>query len=242
MEDLNAVKAKIAKLLAKAQGTDNENEAAAFMAKVEEMLDEYQLEHWQITSHADPMGFDMLYEGTSSSPTWQRHLLGATAQYYGCKMVRRRGLWKLKKTGKGGSSDNFELDVIGRESSRVTVQLMYPFIVEQCRQAGRKLWNEGHGGTADQLTRRVANALVFRIYRLIDERERAPVTAVSTSKNARALVVVNEIKAFVDGQYGKLSSGIARARSTTHAATQAASGISIERQVRGEGQKRIGNG
>lgn len=241
MDDLAKVKERIAKLLAKAQGTDNEHEAASFMEKVEAELDKYQLELWEVTSHDDPMGFDVGLEGTSSSPTWQRHLICAIASYYDCRTVRRRGF--AKQTGKGTTYDNFAIDIIGRESSRVTVQLMYPFVLEQVRQAGRKLYGEGHKGSAEQLIRRVANALVFRIRKLIDERARKEqATPLAESRNVRALVVVEELKAFIDNQYGELGVGRAKARNTTHAAARAACGISIERQVRGSSQLRLGRG
>ena len=46
----------------------------------------------------------------------------------------------------------------------------------------------------------------------------------------------------ITGSSKGIGKGIAKARQTTAAATQAAAGISIERQVRGAGQKLIGNG
>lgn len=252
MYDLPTIKAKIAKLLAKAEGTDNETEAALFMAKVEELLDTYQLELWQIADVGDKMGFDVMLEGTSSSPTWVRHLVCAVASFYGCKSIRRHGIYVPlepgQKPGKSGPGtfDNFFIDVIGRESSRVTVQLMFPFIMGQLREAGKRLKREGHEGSVEFLTRRVANALTPRIYALLQERERAMRAPAGLQSEAarqqRALVVVHEINVFVNEQYGKLGKGRARPRSTTDAAHAAAQGISIERQVHGSGQLRLGKG
>lgn len=234
------IKQRIQALLAKAQGTDNEHEAAAFMAKAEQLLEEHQIELWQLGDADDLMGSDIMFSGTSSSPTWRRHLLFAVAKYYGCRSVRQ---FTPKQTRSGMDYTGFDIHIIGRESSRITVNLMMPFILEQCNEAGRRLFRQGHAGSAAALTRRVANALCARIQRLIYEQERAVASgAKGSALQSRALVVVDELKSFIDKEFGKLSKPTTRVKSTTAAARDAAERVSLYRQTGGAGQLKIGRG
>lgn len=228
MTDLSKIKAKIAALLAKANGTDNEHEAAAFAGKAQAMLEEYQLSLYDL-GEDDPMGHEKVFSGTPSSPTWKTHLVTQIARLYGCDTIKD-----------GTGFNKWDLKLHGRESARITAQLMIPFIFEQCRAAGRDLAAKGHAGSAEQLTRRVANALASRIYQMCLEADKNR-EEVAGKASAHALVVVNELRAYIEDLYPNLRKGISRTKRTTAAAKEAANNISLSRQMGGNGNLRIGN-
>ena len=223
MTDLSKIKAKIAALLAKANGTDNEHEAEIFSAKAHEMMAEYQLQAFDL-GEDDPMGVWLGMTGNGSTPTWKAHITTSVAQYYGCKVIRHKsndGTWRL--------------GIHGRESARVTAELMTPFIFDQCRAEAKRLKKEGHTGTVEQITRLVANALNSRIWKLTQEQaaaNRAAAESGSVSREAsQALAIVEEVDAYVASLYAKLKPGKGRARNTSADAREAANRVSLHRQT-----------
>lgn len=222
MTDLSKIKAKIAALLAKANGTDNEHEAEIFSAKAHEMMAEYQLQAFDL-GEDDPMGIWIGMTGNGSTPTWKAHLTASIAQFYGCKVIRNKlgGDWKLA--------------VHGRESARITAELMTPFIFDQCRAEAKRLKAAGHSGTTEQITRLVANALNSRIWKLTQEQQaanRAAAESGSVSREAsQALAIVEEVDAYIASLYSSLKAGIARHRKTSADARDAANRVSLHRQT-----------
>lgn len=239
MDDIASIKKKIGAILAMAHSTNNEHEAAAFMAKAEVMMEKYQLEIWQLGDVGDPMGKEEGLRWQDATPGLNDHkLLHAVCRYYGCQMVHRTS---TIVNSRGRTVPLHMLDIIGRESARVTVMLMMPFIMEQCKAAGAKLTEEGHGAKA-KTTLRVINALCSRIWHMVEDAKRkARVDAVGKAMESRALVVVKELDAFMAAEYGKLKTGKARSTSTTDAARHAAAGVSLHRQTSGASQLKIGS-
>ena len=212
-------------LLAKAAGTDNENEAAIFAAKAHEMMERYQIEVSDVLKD-DPVDRSKPYSATSSSPSYKKHLWVAIARYYGCKTVIS---WK--------THTDYEVHIIGRESSRITAELMYPFIMEQVRKEGRRIAPE-MGLKPEASIRDVANALVLRINRLIAEQERnQPKPATVAGKNA--LVVTSAVNQLMEQLYPRLKNVNGRGIGTNSAARGAAEGISLNRQATGGGTKML---
>jgi len=208
-------------LLAKAAGTDNEAEASIFAAKAHDMMEQYQIEVSDVLKD-DPIDRNKPYAATTSSPSYKKHLWSALAKYYGCRTVIS---WV--------THTEYEVHIIGRESARVTTELMYPFIMDQVRKAGRKISDEGDL-KPEAAIRDVANALVLRLNALIrEQREPAPTT--QSGKNA--LIVVSGINALMDKLYPKLGKGSNRAIGTSDAARGAAAGISLNRQTTGNTTK-----
>lgn len=236
MTDLSKIKAKIAALLAKANGTDNENEAAVFAAKAHEMLEQYQLNLFDL-GEADPMGKEGIHKGNGSTPTWKGHLINQLANYYGCKIIRNRfhdGSW--------------EMNLHGRESARITVQLMVPFIFDQCRAEAKRLKKEGHDGTVEHITRLIANALTNRVFRLAEEQKAETARAAGDMEDAsvrartarNALVIVKELDAYIESLYSSLKQGKGRAKMSSASAREAAERVSLNRQMsNGAGTLRI---
>lgn len=111
-------------LLAKAAGTDNEAEASIFATKAHDMMEQYQIEVSDVLRD-DPIDRNKPYSATTSSPSYKKFLWRSLARYYGCKTMLH---WV--------SHTEYEIHIVGRESARVTTELMYPFIMKQVRDAG----------------------------------------------------------------------------------------------------------
>jgi hypothetical protein len=238
-DKLNSIKRKIAALLAKANSTDNEHEAAAFIAKANEMLEAHQLEGWDpndvaASTAADPVNREMMFSWKDATPSLNDHkLFSALARFYGCRVIQQHG--RAMNAKKTRFVNTTELHVFGAESARETLKLMFPFVMDQCKAAGKRLNAQGHGSPS-KMALRVVNALLFRVHRLTEE---AKVTVKAPVAQSRALVIVNQVDAMVDASYSNLKTTKARAITTTQAATAEAAKVSLNRQVRGDGTKLI---
>lgn len=227
MNDQSKIKSKIAALLAKAKGTDNEHEADTFLAKAMELLDQHQLSISDVEGQDDPV---MWYKGldcTKWTASWQVDLYSAVARLYGCRSIRCH---KIK---------GFMLELVGRESATITTDLMFPWIKEQVNAKGRELYKAGGAPDAAKGARLVGNALVQRIWKLIREQEKAeggPKT-VAVAKNA--LVTQDRVLAVMEEHYGKLGKGRATRPGTSGSARELAGGIGLNRQAGGSSQLRL---
>lgn len=237
--NLEDIKRKITAIIAKAQGTDNEHEAAMFMAKAEKMLEEYQIEIWQLGDTGDPMGEDVMLKFRGATPSLNDHnLLSALAKFYGCKIVRYK---RRVVNSKGRLVPETSYHVVGRESSRITTGIMMPFVMKQCLEAGARLERQ-YPGTRAQHTLRVVNALTLRIYKLIED-AKARVDENTEIVASRALVVVAELDAFIASKHGELKPGRKSTINISHAARDEAGKISLHRQAtHGAGQLKLGHG
>lgn len=226
---MSNIKTKIEKILAKAKGTNNEAEAAVFLAKAEAMMEEHQINIFDL-GEDDPIGQYVGLTGTPSSPTWQRHIMNQLARYYGARCVRSR----VYRNGR----EEFDLFIAGPESARITTELMYPFILEQIRKLGRES-APSMGLKPEAAIRRVANAFAHTLAQKNAEKDvRKPATATAAK---HALVTVNALDAWMDEQWPSLTKGRGRATSTNAAAREAAGKVSLHRQTGGASALRIGN-
>lgn len=222
VEVSQSIKDKIAALLAKANGTDNEHEASAFMAKAMEMLGKYQLESWEVRDQQDPFGASAIWSTNKNPVTWRKYLVNAVAMYYGAKSL-------MTHTAAG-----VRFDFIGRESARITAAEMYPFILAQVKAWGTKMEKDGtllngKPATAKQHTRRVCHSLTFRLTQLVAERAEADKES-KTVGSKHALIAVDELQAYMDslnttkGKGGKISTGGSAHR-------DAANGVKLDKPV-----------
>lgn len=222
------IKQKIAALLAKARGTDNEHEAELFMAKALEMLEQHQIAMGDLIDGDDPVkhspGLDAAGRGL---PSWHRHLFRALGHLYGCYSVRYHTYFNNK--------DSWRQELVGRESAIETTMQMFPFVKDECHRLGRRLAKLS-GQTPAYEARRIANALEVRIWRMIKPPDDAPKTA--AAKNA--LVTVDRVKQVVEQHYGKLRDSKRSSRSTHTLAQELANGIGLHRQTGSAQALRIG--
>lgn len=84
-----AIQVTIAKLLAKAKGTNNEHEAALFAAKAAELLARHNLTEAQIAAResrdSDPVTEQRM--GRKSVAKWRQTIAGGVAKLYFCKLL-----------------------------------------------------------------------------------------------------------------------------------------------------------
>jgi hypothetical protein len=218
-----AINDKIKALLAKAASTDNQAEAEAFFAKAHELMEKHQLDVSDLETE-DAVGYDRIYPKNGSvAPDWDFMLIFAVAKYFGCKAIRVK------------PNKHYEMEVVGRESARVTVVEMHKYLVATVRRLGRQ-----HAGTmekydknnrfagymnADQTTRAIGNALRSRLSSLAAERK----VDAPTAAGKNALITLDAVLALFDQRHpnttklGKFS--------TNSTAREIASNIGLHQQV-----------
>jgi hypothetical protein len=211
--NLSAIKTKISALLAKAEGTDNEFEAATFMAKVNELMERYQIERHELGDETDAMGHQRGDFNFYASMTWAKLLIGQVARFYGTNLVT----WKL--------GNHFKYDVIGRESARVTTELMIPFIVTQVRQKAGMMARDT-GKTRAICEREIGQALALRLH---NEVQKDAARRAEHAKNA--LIPVNENESYMKATYSDLKTAKAKTIRTSATARDHADKISIRHQA-----------
>lgn len=216
-----SIKLKIAALLAKAESTTNEFEAAAFMAKVNELLEKHQMEVHEVRSArenaGDPMGKEKGKTNLYVSMLWARELGGALARYYGCKFV----FWKV--------GNHLKYEIVGRESARTTFELMFPFIITQVRLQARKLDGAtGNSKSHSILCRQVGQALEVRVWKLVGENDKRRVVL-----TGKGLVPVDDLDAAMKEFFPKLKVSKAKPIHLDPNAVEAAKKIGLHHQATG---------
>lgn len=214
------IKARISALLAKAKGTDNEHEAAAFIAKAEEMLEQYQIDLSELGDESDKVrhhsGLDADGKWVAS---WHRHVYRQLATYYGCKTIK-------VSTAKG-----YRQEVVGRESAIVTTDLMFVFIKGECNRLGRDLHKAGGAPTDANGARLVGNALALRIAKLIRERDERDDNAPTTEAAKNALVVKDQVVALYEQIFPDTTMLKGKIGKITKSARELADSIGLHRQA-----------
>ena len=218
-----SIKTKIAALLNKAEKTDNAFEAETFMNKVNELLEKYQIEMTEIRNmrpagDTDPMGQQKGETNIYASMLWARTLAGTVARYYGCKFI----YWKR--------SNHFDYEVVGRESARVTFELMLPFIISQVKQQAKIL----RYLTPSVAQREVGQALLVRIARMIPKAEER-----RSELTRNALIPVNNLDGDLEKAFPRLKQGKSTTLRFGRSAEEAASRISLHHQATAANVKRI---
>lgn len=231
--NLREIKDKIAKLLAKAEGTDNPFEQMMFMGKVNELLERYEMDMFEIRAHAgidnDPMGEQQGEFNVYASMMWAKMTLHWVAKYYGARIV-----WNPKQ------KNHLPYQVFGRESARVTAELMIPYVVSQVRQQARR-YKQDNPRTYDWkpmtdsvAQREVGMALASRLSRLANENE-----AKRNDLASKSLVPFDATQAFMDNYFG--ANGLKHSRKSkkgySGAAAAYADKISLNKQATGAGAR-----
>jgi hypothetical protein len=250
-DDKRKMAAKIQALIAKANSTEHEHEAEAFMRKAQALLEEHQINLGEYLDADDPVIIDETgFEQTEASPSWYKDLYIAVGAMYGCKAVIAP---KMISTSRGNDRWGYAVELTGRQSAIVTAQLMFPWIKQQCFEKGREVWREAaakYYGPGESLAnaneekkqaRRVGNALVQRIWRLVREEE-AKNKGAATAAAKNALVTLDRVLQVYNDHYQDL--GKARSRgpvATNAAAREAANSIGLHRQTGGSSTLAIGS-
>jgi hypothetical protein len=204
-------------LLAKAASTEFKEEAEVFLAKAHELMEKHQLESHDL-EHDDPLGNERVYRKNNPyGVDWDFTLIFAVARYFGCKAIRMEVDHKYPPTKKhphGQWNKAYEMDLVGRESARITTIEMHKYLVDTVRRLGREaaknktmplmredpddkgfFYETGRYLNADQCARRIGNALIERINTLAwaEEAKRRRETPTAAGKNA--LITLDAVNA-----------------------------------------------
>lgn len=227
---------RIRALLAKANGTDNQHEAEAFLAKANQLLEEHQLHSADLGDQDDPIQAGVgAFRAPAKSPSWHKNLFIAVGMYYGAKVALSSS---IEKNSNGNWQEVKTVELTARVSTIETTRLMFPWIKAQCNELGRDLAARYPSLTASQHARRVGNALTSRIHRLIYERNQEPPKTVA---GENALVILNQVEARFKDHYGELRESRKASSRTHQAAREAADSIGLHRQTGSETRLRLGN-
>ena len=132
--DMEAVIAKIKKLLALGQNNDNEHQAAAAMAKVQELLEAYNLDMSALgSSGKGAQRSDTTKKGGLYS--WQRKLWEAVATLNFCYYVSLKGLQK---------GAVYEHRLIGSHANVVATEVMAKYLQETIERLAQR-WAKDTG-------------------------------------------------------------------------------------------------
>ena len=243
-EALQKIKQRIMALLAKANGTDNEHEAEAFLGKANDLLQQYQLDIGDLVAGNDPILNHPGLHAAHSGHAWRWKLYHAVGAMYGCKSIMENGLLRdedgkvVSKNGK--VVDAYTLRLVGRESAIITVDLMYPWIVSQVRAAAKQL--APLTGMSEQgQAKRVAAALINRIWGLVNaekaQNARQPQTAVARN----ALMTLDAVEAKFQELAAGLESKKVKPSKSDALSRRAAQDIGLHRQTGGASQLKLGN-
>lgn len=228
-EALNKVKVRIQALLAKANSTDNEHEAEAFLAKVNELLEQYQLDLGDLTSADDPIIHHTGMARAESGHAWRWKLYSAVGRLYGCKSIHVDV--GLRDNGRGKRVPFYEQRLVGRESAILTTDLMYPWIVGQVKAKAKDI-AELTGMSEQGQAKRVAGALLLRIYKLIAANADTPTLRTEAAKNS-LVVIHNAVEKHFEDLYPNNEKMRATSVRTDGLSKAAADSIGLHRQAGG---------
>lgn len=215
---------RIAKLQAKAKGTNNQAEAELFAAKVAELLakhnlDEAMLRARDATREQGPIGRHPF--GMRVPDAWRERIVIGVARVYFCKLVFKTP---------SGKVDPWSWTFVGREHNALVAKAMAEYLVATVKRMAR----EYSPRKAEQANFRkgAGDRLYNRLLKLAEE-QRAQTQATS-SGNAQALVIVTEDQA-LDAYLGEVKEvkgkGHKHGRGS-NAGWDAAGNISLNTQIK----------
>jgi hypothetical protein len=236
-------------LLAKAASTEFEHEAEVFLAKAHELMEKHQLSSADLEKD-DPLGAENAYEVKNPYGTdWDFGILFPLARYFGCKAIRIDTV-ALYKDGKYKPS--FKMEIVGRESARITVIEMHKYLVATIKKLGleksklnlrefRKFrknhWDEmvwtGEYLNADQIRRRIGNAMIERLAILAYREEKKNEQQTTTAAGKNALVTLNGVNALFKQRHPEAADIKGAGIMTSNAAREIANSIGLNRQTGG---------
>lgn len=244
MTDTSKIEKLIRSLIAKAKGTDNEAEAAAFMAKAHELLEKHQLDMGATLNTDDPIeAFDGL-DQAATSHKWNRELYRALGALYGCKSIRHEYYAKeadgnIKYDRNGHPEARFQQRLVGRASAIMTTKLTYPWVCEQVRERAKAI-AAVTGMSAQGQAKRVGAALISRIWAMVAEQRRAE-EGPKTEAVKNSLVTIDQVEAEYARLYPDSTKSVQRRSVSDGLSKQAANSIGLHQQAGHNKQLRLGS-
>lgn len=214
---MDNIATKIKALLAKAESTNNTNEAELFFAKAYELMGKHQIGFDALED--DKMDVSVEYERSGgAAPDWDFNLLITVARYFGAESV----IWRRKGC--------YQLELIGRDSARITAVEMHAYLVRTVKRLGKENYHtmiEAKGPlTREQATRRIGNSLRIRLQELIEQRRTDDPVA-----GANDLLVMDQAEAFMLQLYPDIKPGKKSTLCTSEKAKALAGTIGLNLQA-----------
>ena len=156
---------KIAKLIAKADSSTHPEEADAFMSKAHAMLEAHGLSLLDLGTLDSDDAVGKTDNAMLSSDGGKDKIAFPLAAYYGCELVIAHA---------PGTRSTKRYVLFGRESARVTFQLMAPFVFRQVARMALVEQKSGAYSTPAKARTALAGALAMRLYRLTAANEARP--------------------------------------------------------------------
>lgn len=178
---------RVAKLRAKAQGTDNEAEAAIFLAKVAEMLAKHNLDEAMLDARDSdreqgPIGRHNF--GQRVPDAWRERIVTGVARVYFCKITF--GL-------KNGKADPHDWRFNGREHNAIVAMAMAEYLFATVKRMAREY--SPISREQKNFRKGAADRLYNRLYKMAeDARPKGPIP----ESNRMALMVIDEDRAVAD--------------------------------------------
>lgn len=218
---------KVQKLMAKAKGTENENEAAIFAAKAAELLAKHNLDEALLRDHQQgkeegPIG-EHPYEGRVPD-RWRELILQGCAKLYFCKLLRHQVGGKKRYT------------LYGREHNAVVAKLMAEYLIATVKRMARQY--SADKATQGDFRRGAGLRLYERLVALYNEQNKpAPASATGTTLPALYRGEENAIDQYIADRFPNLRSA-RKGKPMKHGAAawagrSAADSISLSTQVGG---------
>jgi hypothetical protein len=221
---------KIKALMAKAASTDSQHEAETFLAKAHELMEKHQLSVDDLEAD-DPIDKTVAAEANGgASPDWDFQLMFPVSVYFGCKAIQ------CHRSREGKRNGVYEMDIIGRESARVTAIETHKYLVATVRRLGRE-HAAGMGLSVDKCTRRIGRSLALRIQALVPKEDSTAVATTEAGKNA--LITLDRVLVKFKEMYPDMRLKGGRVR-TNNSAKAIADGIGLNLQTGGGSALRIG--
>ena len=180
---------KIEKLLNLGNGTSFKGEADMALQLAYQIMQANNLTMEDIKGHSREAELGPL--GTTSSANkqlrkWEKSILCSLARLFDCQIISTRsGSYYDRKA---------EYTIVGRESNRVTVKLMYDWIQKDTLKKARKIGG-AYASVRNSYATGVANAI---------NRKVSSLKATAPKSDVWGIVPVDEVQNYVDQIYGKL--------------------------------------
>lgn len=232
------IRQKIAKILEKARSTNNEAEAEMLMAKAMQLMEEHQIEARDLGDASDPIAMSVGVTAQAGPPSYRSEVQRALAEYYGCKVMQISNPSFWDKAKMKMSTQTWHLEIVGPLSARVTTELMTDFVWEELRKLAKSQSKE-FDMKADIQLRKLANALIARVWKLVFEMRKAQ-GQVTTPTGKNALVLLDATKAAFENLYPNRITSRVGTRASNLAARAGAAGIGLHRQATGTVNLQIG--
>lgn len=219
---MSKIAQRIAKIIEKAESTNNASEAAMLMDNAHKMMEKHGLDLLSVDklNDQDPVGHE--HNGVEVNSSWKRRIAVSVAKFYGVNSV-----------AVFGNGKKVHLTLVGRLDARETFKVMFPFVLGQINALAAGGVKEGKYPTKGKAERRISNALCSIIYRMVKERLEEHAAHNVPVKGTNALVPVDLIENEVQEAFNGRRLGAMRSSSvkvSEHARNDAAT-VNLDLQV-----------